>query len=65
MDGNIFLRTYVCFRNGSFDSVLGKRVLTYWENRGNGDYNKMNGFMVGMENYTFLERGNPHLSKNV
>ncbi len=31
----------------SFDSIFGKRVLTYWENRGNPDYSQMNGFMVG------------------
>ena len=47
------------------DSVFGKRVLTYWENRGTSDYSKMNGFMVGIGYYIFLERGNPHLSKNV
>ena len=26
-----------------YDSVLGKRVLTYWENRGNLDDSQMNG----------------------
>ena len=26
------------------DSVFGKRVLTYWENRGTPDYNQMNEF---------------------
>ncbi len=47
------------------DSVFGKRELTYWENRATPDYKLMNGFMVGIENYIFLERGKPHLSKNV
>ncbi len=37
-----------------YDSVFGKRVLTYWENRGTPDYNQMIGFMVGIENYIFL-----------
>ncbi len=46
------------------DSVFGKRVLTYWENRGTPDCSQMNGFMIGIENYIFLERGKPHLSKN-
>ena len=48
-----------------FDSVFGKRVLTYWKNRGISDYSQMNGLMEGIENYIFLERGKPHLSKNV
>ena len=47
------------------DSVFGKRVLTYWENMGTPDYSQMNVFMVGIENYIFLERGKPDLSKNV
>ena len=47
-----------------YDSVFGKRVLTYWENRGTPDYSQMNGFMAGIEDYIFLERGKPHLSKN-
>ena len=34
-----------------FDSVFGKRVLTYWENRGTTDYSQLNGFIVGVENY--------------
>ena len=50
---------------GLYDSVFGKRVIMYWENRGTLDYSPMNGFMVGTENYIFLERGKPHLSKNV
>ncbi len=37
-----------------YDSVLGKRVLTYWENRGNPDYSQINGFMVGTENFIFM-----------
>ncbi len=45
------------------DSVLGKRVLTYWENRGNLYYHWMNVFIVAMKNYIFLERGESHLSK--
>ncbi len=45
------------------DSVLGKRVLTYWESRGTPDYSQMNGFMVGIENYIFVERGMPQLFK--
>ncbi len=49
----------------TFDSVFQKRVLTYWENRTTLDYSQMNGFMVGIENYIFLESGKPHLSKNV
>ena len=47
------------------DSVFEKRVLTYWENRGTPDYSQVNRFMVGIENYIFLERGKPHLSKKV
>ncbi len=47
------------------DSVFGKRVLMYWENRRTPDDSQMNGFMVGIGNYIFLERGKPHLSKNV
>ena len=38
-------------------SVLGKRVLTYWEITGYMDYSQMSGPVVPMENYTFLERG--------
>ena len=49
----------------SYDSVFGKRVLTYWENRGTPDYSQMNEFMVCIENYIFLERGKPHRFKNV
>ena len=45
------------------DSVFGKIVLMYWENRGTVDYSQMNGFMVGIENYIILEREKPHLSK--
>ena len=43
------------------DFVFGKRVLTYVENRGTPDYRQRNGFMVGIENYIFLERGKLHL----
>ena len=39
----------------SYDSVFGKRVLMYRENRGNPGYSHMNVFIVSMENYTFLE----------
>ncbi len=49
----------------TYDSVLVKRILTYLENRGNLDYSHMNVFTVAMENYIFLERRQPHLSKNV
>ena len=52
----------------TFESVLGKRVLTYWkimENRGNIDYSQMNVFILAMENYVFLKRGRSQLSKNV
>ncbi len=41
-----------------YDSVFGKRVLMYWENRGTPDYSQMNGFIEVIENYIFLERGN-------
>ena len=58
-------RQKVNFVPKRYDSVFGKRVLTYWENRGTSDYSHMNGFMVGIENYIFLERRNPHLSRNV
>ncbi len=34
-----------------FDSVLGKRVLTYWENRVNLDDSQMNVLIVPIENY--------------
>ncbi len=47
------------------DSVFRKRILTYWENRGTPHYSQMNGFMVGIENYIFFERGKPHFPKNV
>ncbi len=49
----------------TYDSVFGKRVLTYWENRGTPDYCQMNEFMVCIENYIFLERGQLHLSESV
>ncbi len=51
--------------HNTYDSVLGKRVLTYWENRGNLDYTQMNVIIVAMKNYIFLESRRPHLSKNV
>ncbi len=38
------------------DSIFAKRVLKYWENRGNPGYSHMNAFMIHMEDYTFLER---------
>ena len=43
----------------------GKRILMYWEIRGNSDCRQMNGFIAGIGNYIFLERGKPHLSKNI
>ncbi len=49
----------------TFDSVFGKRVLTYWENRGNLNLHQMNVFIVAMENYIFLERGESHLFENI
>ncbi len=39
------------------DSVFGKRVLTYWENRENFNYHQVNVFIEDMEKYIFLERG--------
>ena len=48
--------------------VLGKRVLVYWEIRGNSwylDYSQINGPIVPMGNYTFLESGGFALSKNI
>ncbi len=48
-----------------YDSVLGKRVLTYWKNRGNLDYHNMKVFVVAMDNYIFLERGESPFSENV
>ncbi len=56
---------FINFNPLLYDSVFGKRVLTYRENRGTPDYSKMNELMVGIENYIFLKRGKPHLSKNV
>ena len=50
---------------GICDSVLGKRVLTYWENRGTSGYSYMNAVLVPMEYYTFLERWDLPLSKNM
>ncbi len=47
------------------DSVFGKRVLTYGENRRNPDHSQMNGFIVGVGNYIFLEREKPTLSRYV
>ena len=52
-------------RSTLYDSVFGKRVLTYWENRGNLDYHQMNVFMVDNENYILLEREESHLSENI
>ena len=37
----------------------------YWKNIGTPDYSYMNEIIVGIENYIFLEKGKPHLSKNV
>ena len=48
-----------------YDSVFGKRVLTYWENRGTLDNSHLNDYIVGVEKYIFWEREKPHLSKNV
>ncbi len=45
------------------DSVLGKRVLMYWENRGMSDYRHMKVFIVAMDNI-FLQRVESHLSEN-
>ncbi len=47
-----------------YDSVLGKRVLTYQENRGNPAYSHMNVFIVPTENYTFLKGSDLPLFKN-
>ncbi len=47
------------------DSVLGKKVLTYWEIWGNPNCSQTNLFSVSMANYIFLERERPHLSKNI
>ena len=44
------------------DSVFGKKALNYW---GTSYYNQINRFMVGIKNDVSLERGKPHLSKNV
>ncbi len=60
-----FLLVSTSFLAITDDSVFGKRVLTYRENRGTPDYSLMNGFMVVIANYIFLERGKSHLSKNV
>ncbi len=38
----------------TYDSVFGKRVLTYWEHRGNLNYHQMNVFTVAMENYIYF-----------
>ncbi len=48
-----------------YDSVFRKRVLTYCENRGNLKYYQMDIFIATMKNYIFLDRGEPHLSKNI
>ncbi len=47
------------------DSVLGKRVLMYWKNRGHTDYIYINAFTVPTESYIFLERWGLSLSKNI
>ncbi len=39
-----------------YDSVLGKRVLTYLENREHTDYIYMDTFVVPMESDIFFER---------
>ncbi len=36
-----------------YDSVFGKRVLTYWKNRETPDYSQMNGFMVWMGKWRY------------
>ncbi len=46
------------------DSVLGKRVLTYWENRGYINHCHLNIPTVPIENYAFLERTDLLLFKN-
>ncbi len=63
----IYLKTVVAKTDHltTYDSVFGKRVLMYWENRGNLKYHQMNVFMAAMRNYIFLERGEPHLSENI
>ncbi len=48
-----------------YDSVFGKRVLIYLENRGTPEDSNMNGFRIGIENYTFSKRGKPHIFKNI
>ena len=42
-----------------YDSVLGKMVLTYWENGGNLDYTQMNVYVVAMKNYITPKPQNP------
>ena len=63
--GPAVVQEMTSLRLKSYDSELGKRVLTYWENRGDLDYNQMNVFIVAVKNYIFLERRRPHLSINV
>ena len=52
-----------------YDYIFGKRVLPYWEPliRGTPDYSPMTAdWIYGRHrNYTFSERGNHHLTKNV
>ena len=51
-----FAGTALCAMQILYDSVLGKRVLTYCENRGNINHCHLNVPTVSMGNYTFLER---------
>ncbi len=48
-----------------YDSVFGKRVLTYWEIRRDINNCHLNAPTVPIENYTFLERRDFLIFKNV
>ena len=50
------IENVIVIASSESDSVLGKRVLTYRENRGSSGYSYMEVVLVTMENYTFLER---------
>ncbi len=50
LEPTLLIHTSLVADSWIFDSVLGKRVLTYWENRGNLDNSQMNLSIVARKN---------------
>ncbi len=64
----IYIKTLHCIYLPIFTTracITYDHMILYLGNRGTPDYSQMNGFLVAIENYIFLESGQPHLSKNV